>query len=203
MFLAFRCAVADATPTIDAPGGAVVDGFFTGNGGAFALERRGTTVDDAEGRRPSRGLAAAVAADDVAHLEAREVVRLWRDVLDKLATDPRSLVGVLDWPTKQALLETAGRGLSADSRQKIALRYHALGAGGFHELEREGVIVRLVDDEEIEQAIHDAPPSSPASLRGRLVKEMAGRLDVAVDWASVSVGKGRLAKVIRLADHRR
>ncbi len=171
------------------------------------------TAVDVVGRPPMTALAlqrwyqaraaAFVDAQSVVDLEVREVVRVWGDVLDKLERNRGALIGVLDWPTKQALLETAGKGLSAAARQKLALRYHELGVGSFADLEREGVAVRLVDDDEIERAMHDPPDGSPAALRGRLVRELRGRLDIRIDWGTVEVGSGSGARIYQLFDARR
>jgi proteasome accessory factor A len=108
--------------------------------------------------------------------EAREVLRRWGDVLDRLDTDRWSLVGRLDWVTKQYLLDRAGAGLSWAARKKIDLRYHELSpAGYFQRLQAAGQAAALVSEEEVEQAMRLPPPSSPALRRARYIREYSGR----------------------------
>lgn len=113
--------------------------------------------------------AECVARHEVVNLEARQIVKLWADALDALARDPRELVGVLDWPTKKALLD-ASTDLSLDARKKIAIRYHELGAGYFERFERRGAAVELVTREDIERAKTTPPIGTPAFARGHAIK---------------------------------
>lgn len=137
----------------------------------------------------------------VRSLEAETIARLWGEALDALEADPGRLVGRIDWVTKRWLLETAGSTGSAAVRKKIDLRYHELGQGYFARLEQRGGAEVLVQPTEIEAAITCPPSATPARVRGRLVRELAGSKDrVTVSWDTVRIGGATRAKVIRLVD---
>jgi proteasome accessory factor A len=134
--------------------------------------------------------------------EAREVLRLWADVLDKLETDRAALVGRLDWVTKQFLLERVGAGLPYAARKKIDLRYHELSPEGyFAQIEAAGLTAPVVSEEEVEQAMRMPPLSSPAWKRGRYIREFSGSGLLTVGWRFLTVrGEGDERSVIDLHD---
>jgi Pup amidohydrolase len=132
--------------------------------------------------------------------EAREVLHRWEQVLDRLAEDPQSLVGTLDWPTKRFVLDKSARGASWEARKKIDIRYHELSPQGYFErLRTTGLIVELLDRSEIDHARRNPPSGTPAAVRGRFIREFAGDDDeIAANWHAVYVGHGRDVRVIRL-----
>ncbi len=134
--------------------------------------------------------------------EAVEVLQRWEEVLDALETSPERLFGSIDWVTKQSLLEQAGRDAPWEARKKIDLRYHELSPEGyFARLEQAGLAPRLVDDQEIEAAIRTPPGDSPASTRGRYIREFSRGLDgLKVNWEFVILGGDMRKKIIRLAE---
>jgi proteasome accessory factor A len=123
--------------------------------------------------------------------EAHEVLRRWADVLDRLETDRNSLVGRLDWVTKQFLLDQAGHGLAYEARKKIDLRYHELSpAGYFSRLQTTGQVTTVASAAEIEQAMRLPPPSSPALRRARYIREFSGSNTLLrVGWRFIEVIK--------------
>jgi hypothetical protein len=137
--------------------------------------------------------------------EAREVLRRWEATLDALQDDPESLVGSLDWVTKRFVLQTAGRDATWQMRKKIDLRYHELSPQGyFQQLNAAGVAEHILEPSEIELARRNPPVGTPASARGRYIREFAcGDEPVSANWKCVFIGQGRKAKVIRLGDYRR
>ena len=136
-------------------------------------------------------------------LEARELLRLWREVTDALEDDPGKLVGRIDWVTKRYLLETAGAGAEQAVLQKIDLRYHELGDGYAAQLEAAGVAPRVVSEDAVATAMTEAPRDTPAHVRGRLVRILSGGPELAsVDWESVQIGGALRGRVVRLADYR-
>lgn len=142
-----------------------------------------------------RKAAAWLDAQDVPALEAADVVYLWGEVLDALEQDPERLVGQLDWVTKRALLDRATDEPPA-VRKRIDLGYHDLGDDYHQWLADEGLVRRLVEDDDIDEAIEVPPHDSPAGLRGRLVRQGG---DVEVDWVRAKVR----GQVIRLDQARR
>lgn len=142
---------------------------------------------------------------DEAPAEADDLLARWADVLDRLESDRDSLVGRIDWATKAFLLREAGAGLPWAARKKIDLQYAELSPeGGWARLDAAGWARRVLTDDELERASRSAPPDSPATTRGRYIREFA-RSDepLAVNWKQVVIGVGRRARVIRLAGYGR
>jgi proteasome accessory factor A len=112
-----------------------------------------------------------------------------------------SLVGRLDWVTKKFLLEEAGAGEPWESLKKIDLRYHELSGEGYYtQLAEAGHVARLVTAEELDRAVRTPPPGTPASARGRYIREFAeGSLPFRVNWNSIVIGRGLRAKIVDLA----
>lgn len=141
-------------------------------------------------------------------LEARQVVRLWAEILDGLERDPASLFGRIDWVTKRSLLinlrDDAGDELDRDALQKIDLKYHELGVGYFAQLEREGLAPTLVERDEVQRALTTPPQNSPARRRSQLVSALAAEgVRALVSWDQVEIRKiGEPRQVIRLDDYR-
>lgn len=136
-------------------------------------------------------------------LSAHQLLKLWGEALDALERDPATLVGALDWVTKRYLIEACAPDEPQSVQKKIDLRYHELGGGYFARIERAGLARRVVRDDEIEEAIRTPPASTPARLRGQLVRELAGEpLPVRVSWDSIRVGGRLRGKVIQLRPRR-
>jgi proteasome accessory factor A len=119
--------------------------------------------------------------------------------LDDLEEDPMRLVGRVDWVTKRWLIETCGEGASGEARKKIDLRYHELSPDGYLErLRSAGVVREVVTEREVEEAAGGPPPGTPATRRGRLIRQWAGSgQEVKAGWGSVTVG----ANTIPLSGH--
>ena len=171
------------------------------------------TVETKDGRRMTalqiqrwylESARAFVERSSAPSIEALEVLRLWTAALDALAVDPSRLVGRLDWVTKRYYIEAAGRSDRFSVRKKIDIRYHELGTGYLAEMERAGLAARLVSDDEVRQAQTRPPESSPAKLRGRMIRDLAtSSAQVKVAWDSVQIGGRFGGKVVRLDDIRR
>lgn len=168
---------------------------FTGGGSCTALELQRFYLEACRqflDRRPD------------APAEARDVLHRWEAALDGLDDDPQKLVGTLDWPTKQFVLDKAGRGASWEARKKIDLRYHELSPEGyFQRLKATGLVVDLLDRSEIDHARRNPPAGTPAAVRGRYIREFAGDEDeITANWHAVYLGRGSGAKVVRLDRYR-
>ncbi len=136
--------------------------------------------------------------------EAWHLLRLWEETLDALEDDPSDLVGSLDWVTKQFLLDKAGQGASWETRKKIDLRYHELSVEGyFDRLVSTGIAASVLDPAEIEYALRNPPSGTPATVRGRYIREFAGGDElILANWRRIFIGRGRHARVIDLARYR-
>ena len=135
--------------------------------------------------------------------EARAVLELWEETLDALEHDPQSLVGTLDWITKRWVLDRAGGDAPWPVRKKIDLKYHELSPRGyFFRLKQAEAIKTILSDEEIDHARRNPPLGTPATVRGRYIREFAGGSEpVSANWQAVYIGAGRGLKIIRLADY--
>ena len=129
-------------------------------------------------------------------LEVSEVVTRWAATLDAIEHAPQTLVGQLDWITKQTLIGRAGE--TPDERKKIDLKYHELDTGYFAALEARHLAPMLVTPEEARLAWTEAPTTTPARARARLIRNLVDVAKVTVGWDQVKVG----GKVIRLDDYR-
>jgi Pup amidohydrolase len=137
--------------------------------------------------------------------EARDVLRRWELVLDSLGDDPQSLVGTLDWVTKQFVLDKSARGVSWEARKKIDIRYHELSPQGyFQRLKTTGIVVDLLTPDEIEHARRNPHADTPAAVRGRYIREFAADgEEIAANWQAVYLGHGRDCRVVWLDRFRR
>lgn len=143
--------------------------------------------------------------------EALEVLSLWGRTLDALqeAADrgqpPSALFGSVDWVTKKHLLDRAASEANWSARKKIDIRYHELSPGGYYEmLKAAGGAVCLVTPAELDRATRNAPAGTPATMRGRYIREFArGQELLQVNWKTVTIGRGWGARVIRLARYGR
>jgi proteasome accessory factor A len=132
--------------------------------------------------------------------EAREVLRRWKIVLDALADEPQTLVGTLDWVTKRFVLDKSGRGASWEARKKIDIRYHELSPHGyFQRLRGTGLVCDLLSRDEIDHARRNPPPSTPAAVRGRYIREFAAEgSSISANWHAVYLTHDGETKVVRL-----
>jgi proteasome accessory factor A len=125
--------------------------------------------------------------------EARHVAAEWRRILETLDRDPMSLDRELDWVAKLRLIEAvrARDGLTLDDARiaMLDLAYHDLApeTGLHHLLVREGRMVALTSDADVERAMHE-PPRTRAALRGRFLRAAREEgQDVTVDWVHLRV----------------
>ncbi|TVP71392.1 MAG: Pup--protein ligase, partial [Nitriliruptor sp.] len=135
-----------------------------------------------------------VAADPDATEEDRHVVSQWREVLERLVSDPMSLGRKLDWVAKHQLIEAyqAKHDLAlTDPRIALLdLAYHDVlrDRGLYHLLARQGRVEQLLDDAEVERARTEPPSTTRAALRGRFIREAkARRRDYTVDWVHLKL----------------
>jgi hypothetical protein len=137
--------------------------------------------------------------------EAVELLVMWRETLDLLETSRDSLVGSLDWVTKQYLLQRAGADARWDEKKKIDLKYHELTEEGYFQvLKVNGVVPTLVDVADIQRAVRIPPPNTPATTRAHYIREFGQSYHgLTVNWKTVTLGTGSGAKVIRLSQYGR
>jgi proteasome accessory factor A len=142
-----------------------------------------------------------VSRRDAANGEAQEVLSRWEETLDALEDHPERLVGKLDWVTKRYLLDRAGQDLSVEEKRKLDMRYHELSRDGYYlRLEAAGAAPTLAEPADVLQAITSPPEGTPATIRGRLIREFAGSSPaVRASWSSIVVPALWGSRVIRLS----
>jgi proteasome accessory factor A len=127
-----------------------------------------------------------------------EVLRRWEAVLTGLESDPASLAGQVDWIAKHRLLDAyrERHGLDwGDARlAAMDLQYHDLRPDKslFARLDTE----RLVDDDEVAEAVTEPPDDTRAYFRGKCLQRWADRI-VAANWDSMvfDIGDDPLRRV--------
>lgn len=140
------------------------------------------------------------------------VLSAWDDVLEKLGKDPMDLVGTCDWVTKKWLIDSfcEAENLSWDNpddlfwMQSQDLEYSNVDreAGLYYLLESQGQMVRLVDDEEIAEAMSEPPSRTRAYFRGRSLKKF-GEYVSSINWDRIvfkSNGQQRAVDMKSLVD---
>jgi proteasome accessory factor A len=121
--------------------------------------------------------------------EAQDVITLWEDTLDALEANPMALVGRLDWVTKKHLLDGLGPDAPVEEKRKLDVRYHELSRDGYYlRLEAAGAAPTLVQPEDVLRAMTTPPEGTPATERGRVIREFAtSGHPVRASWSSVIV----------------
>ncbi|MDA0747950.1 MAG: proteasome accessory factor PafA2 family protein [bacterium] len=116
----------------------------------------------------------------------------WAETLDGLERDPMAMTDRLDWVTKKWMLdmfvESEGVEWSDPWLQSLDLEYHNINPnrGFYYDLERKGLVKRVLDDERINRAIHEPPQDTRAFGRSEVVRALSeNRVRYIVDWDSV------------------
>jgi Pup amidohydrolase len=127
-----------------------------------------------------------------------DILRRWDAVLDALDRDPMELVGIIDWVTKKALMDSYSAKhpfatLGEQRLRNIDLQYHDTDQSTslFYALQRAGRTHRLLTDEKISYAASQPPANTRAYARGTLLTALAnstapssGHVDV--DWEGLT-----------------
>jgi proteasome accessory factor A len=160
--------------------------------------KRGTEVSAVELQREYLELAQAYYATVEQSPQVTDLLERWDRVLTQLAEDPRQCARELDWVIKQALLEayTSRKGIGFDDQRvsMLDLQYHDLrmDKGLYYRLEREGMVERLLSDEEIGRAMHLPPTDTRAYFRGTCVRRFGAQV-CGASWTSILLDTGDAA----------
>ncbi|HEV2087520.1 MAG TPA: depupylase/deamidase Dop [Cryptosporangiaceae bacterium] len=138
-----------------------------------------------------------------------DVLDRWESVLERLRRDPMLCADELDWVAKLRLLEgyreRDALGWDAPRLQLVDLQYHDVRPekGLYHRLVARGAMKRLVDDDDVIEAMVKPPTDTRAYFRGRCLEKYAGQV-VAASWDSVifDVGRESLVRVPMLEPER-
>ncbi len=119
-----------------------------------------------------------------------DVLARWESVLDRLERDPMLCARELDWVAKLKLLEQyrTRDGLDWDDAklQLIDLQYSDIRPekGLYQRLVAAGRMERLLDQQSVDDAMHDPPTDTRAYFRGRCLEKYAEHV-AAASWDSV------------------
>lgn len=115
----------------------------------------------------------------------------WQEVLVDLETNPKSLAGRLDWPTKLALLERYRErdnlGWNSPQLAAIDLQYHDLRP--HRSLAARLNLTTMVDDGAAAKAMTNPPPDTRAYFRGECIRKWPEAI-VAANWDSIVLDLG-------------
>ncbi len=124
--------------------------------------------------------------------ESDWVLREWARTLDDLERDPMSMGDRLDWVAKKWMLdmfvESEGLDWNDPWLQSLDLEYHNIdpNRGFYHDLERKGMMERVLTEEQIDRAGREPPQDTRARARSTVVKALSeNRVRYIVDWDSV------------------
>ncbi len=146
----------------------------------------------------AQAYAASHGLDAVGEEVGKEVLTRWEEVLTDLEADPMRLADRLDWPAKLSLIERYRErdGLAwGDPRlAALDLQYHDLRPE--RSLADRMGLERLVDDADVETAVHQPPDDTRAYFRGRCLERWPDSI-VAANWDSIvfDVGEDPLRRV--------
>ncbi len=119
-----------------------------------------------------------------------DVLDRWESVLGRLAAEPMSLSGELDWVAKLQLLEgyrtRDGLGWEHPRLQLVDLQYSDVrpDRGLYNRLAARGRMLRLASDAEVTRAVEEPPDDTRAYFRGRCLRKYADSV-AAASWDSV------------------
>ena len=130
--------------------------------------------------------------------QVRDILEKWEGVLERLSEEPLSLSREVDWVIKRELISSycQRKGLSFDDQRvfMLDLQYHDLrkNRGFYYTLEREGLVERIVTDEEILTAVSEPPTDTRAYFRGMCLKKFQEAV-YGVSWSSLLFDTGEAA----------
>jgi Pup amidohydrolase len=128
-------------------------------------------------------------AGDVDDLTA-DVLDRWESALLTLADDPMRLAGKLDWVTKLQLMDgyrsRDGIGWNHPRLQLVDLQYADVRRerGLYNKLAAAGRIERLLDEQDVRDAVTNPPEDTRAYFRGRCLQQYPDSV-AAASWDSV------------------
>ena len=130
---------------------------------------------------------------DLTPLE-KQALMMWEQALTQIQQDPLGQRREADWVIKYHLIESyrERHGLSlTDPRVALVdLQYHDLhrGRGLYYKLQDRGLVERICDDSEIDEAVDVPPQTTRARLRGEFVRRAKERKrDYTVDWVHLKL----------------
>ncbi len=130
---------------------------------------------------------------DLSPLE-KQALMMWERALTQIEADPLGQDREADWVIKHRLIESyrARHGLElTDPRVALLdLQYHDISRrrSVFYKLQDRGLVERICDDREIDEAMETPPQTTRARLRGEFIRVAKERKrDYTVDWVHLKL----------------
>jgi proteasome accessory factor A len=124
----------------------------------------------------------------------KQALTMWEHCLIQIEKDPLLLDRECDWVIKYKLIEAfrERHGLTlADARVALVdLQYHDVNRtrGLFYRMQSRGLVERIVNDDEIANAVEYPPETTRARLRGEFIRRAKERKrDYTVDWVHLKL----------------
>jgi proteasome accessory factor A len=134
-------------------------------------------------------------------LRGLEVLRLSSDL--RIEDDPLELTRRLDWLLKLWLLnrfrEGKGHRWDLPNLRVLDLQYHNISPdhGIFSRLQREGLVERLLSEEDISKFVKEAPRDTRAHFRGKCLERFPREVYL-VNWEVVGFNHGKVNRLVPL-----
>ncbi|NCY16548.1 MAG: Pup--protein ligase [Actinobacteria bacterium] len=130
---------------------------------------------------------------DLSPLE-KQALMMWERALTQIEQDPLGQEREADWVIKHRLVESYrqrhGLELSDPRIALLDLQYHDISRrrGIFYRLQDRGLVERICDDGEIDEAMEVPPQTTRARLRGEFIRVAKERKrDYTVDWVHLKL----------------
>jgi len=126
--------------------------------------------------------------------EELKVLDMWEHCLTQIEKDPLGLDREVDWVTKYKLIEgyraKHDLPLNHPKVSLIDLQYHDVNRdrGLFYKMQNRGLVERMCDDADIDNAVDVPPQTTRARLRGEFIRRAKERKrDYTVDWVHLKL----------------
>jgi proteasome accessory factor A len=124
-------------------------------------------------------------------------------LLDALESYPMSLADRLDWVAKRSLLDTymaeEGVGWDDDVLHSLDLEYHNVNpeTGLYYGLEQDGLMRRIVSDDDVRKAVTEPPRDTRALGRSMMIRALQSSRSAqyAIDWDAVYLDRSRYVEL--------
>ena len=130
---------------------------------------------------------------DLSPLE-KQALDMWEHALTQIEKDPLGLDREADWVIKYKLVEAYREKhdlpLNHPRVSLLDLQYHDVNRdrGLFYKMQRRGMVERVCDDAEINEAVDTPPQTTRARLRGEFIRKAKERKrDYTVDWVHLKL----------------
>jgi len=124
----------------------------------------------------------------------KQALDMWEHALTQIEKDPLGLDREADWVIKYRLIEAYREKhdlpLNHPRVSLLDLQYHDVNRdrGLFYKMQRRGMVERICDDAEINEAVDTPPQTTRARLRGEFIRKAKERKrDYTVDWVHLKL----------------